>query len=630
MPERREGIDSSAKAVPAWHRKPMTESTQSKGDVDPELAQLQRALASVYNVERLVVRQGTMVVYQATELNPPRPITLRIFPAELNLGSVAAQFREATRLAMTLNHPNIVPTYRVGFRAGVPFFVATKPVEGRRLDEILTSQGALSMPAILGVLRGVTAALAYAHGRPTVHGALSPATIAVDREGHVLVSDFGIARLIEDAAPAAGRARVASPEEAAGGGASMEGDQYGLGIVALHMLAGSPPLGGDPLAALRNVRATRMAVSDALVGAVEKVLAEDPSERFANAAVLVGAVAAIPFSDADAREAGVVLGRLARGESVPKVRTVAAPTRAVPAVKPAPPPPPPAAPAPAPAPPDVLELPDEPVEAARAADPVPVRRSGATPPPQPVLRPSRARVSAHLAPAPAAATAPARRSRLPLVLAAVALLAAIGGGGWWFLGRKPAPVPVAQAPVATPAPSQSAAAPVTPPAAAPAAPAPADSARRDTAAATETTGVLLLGVEPTSAVIFVDGDSLGADGFLNAEVRAGRRRLQAMARGYENLDTTVTVRPGATVDLGRVSLMSAGAGRVRLRVSPATAQIFIDGRQVGVGSLQDYEVAAGRWHLTISAPGYQTYDSILTVGAGATLLLGMITLEGNP
>ena len=65
---------------------------EREGRVDgasDELTQLQRALASVYKVERLLVRRGTTVVYQATEVNPPRPVALRVFPAELKLAPVA-------------------------------------------------------------------------------------------------------------------------------------------------------------------------------------------------------------------------------------------------------------------------------------------------------------------------------------------------------------------------------------------------------------------------------------------------------------------------------------------------------------------------------------------------------------
>ena len=436
-------------------------------DVSKELADLQRALASAYKVEQLLVRRGTTIVYQAAELNPPRPVALRIFPAELGLAPAAARFREAAQAAVRLTHANVVPLYRMGTRAGVPFFIATKLVEGRSLEDIVASQGALQVPLILAVLRAVASALAYAHGRNAVHGALTATDVLVDRNGAVAVAEFAVARVVEDAAAAAaGRTRFWTPEETAGGGPGPAGDQYALGLIALEMLTGSPradidPLASDPIAALRDVRTTRVAIPEPLVKVVQTALAPDPTQRFASAADLLAAIEAIPFNEADAREASVVLGRLARGEQVPKVRALSPPTAAIPRVSgsavgpkaekapaaptefevPAlsieePPPAPRAAAAPPPPPPPTPEagpfrLPSSP--AMRA----PVIPEPAVPEPAaPIMRASRAGESAHAAPAPA----PARRSRLLPALGALLVLAVVAGASYW-LGRRSALAP---------------------------------------------------------------------------------------------------------------------------------------------------------------------------------------------
>ena len=154
-----------------------------------ELADLQRALASVYKVERPLVRRGATIIYQAAELNPPRPIALRIFPPDLGLAPFAARFKEAAQLAVRLNHPNVVPIYRMGTRASVPYFLAMKLVEGRSLSHVVAAQGALQVPILLAVLRAVAAALAYAEGRGAAHGALTTETILVDRNGAVAVTE---------------------------------------------------------------------------------------------------------------------------------------------------------------------------------------------------------------------------------------------------------------------------------------------------------------------------------------------------------------------------------------------------------------------------------------------------------
>lgn len=212
------------------------------------------------------------------------------------------------------------------------------------------------------------------------------------------------------------------------------------------------------------------------------------------------------------------------------------------------------------------------------------------------------------------------------------VIAGAAGAAYWLLGRRPAASPMAEAPGASRAPSGTAAPAQPPPTPAIVDSARPDSARRDSVRpdsgpAAETTGLLLLSVEPATAEIFVDGNSSGSGGFLNAEVKVGRRQIEVSASGYQTLDTVVSVRPGATVDLGRVSLMREGAGRLRLRVSPPGAQIFVDDQQVGVGSLDDVEVPGGQRRLRIVAPGYQTLDTLISVEPGVTSLLGLISLN---
>jgi len=699
---------------------------------DPALAQLQRSLASLFKVERRLSRGGLADVYQAVELNPPRPVALKVLPPGLGAGPAAARFKHEAQLAMALNHPNIVPVYRVGLRPAGCFF-ALKLVEGRDLAAIIEAQGALPLPATLVVLRAATAALAYAHGRGTLHGAVDGGTILVDRDGRVMVTDFGIARAVGDDRPAsAGPPRFVSPEQAAGGPAGPPSDQYCLGMVALLMLTGSAPSEAGSASSVRSLLAAREGLPGGLVHIVQTALAQDPAQRYASTADMLSAIKTIPFSDTDRQEAYAALGQLARGDAVPKVRVAAPPQpEAKPAVKPAPKAPvaaapaektPPPAPAPRPAP--VTEVAPAvrvpaPAPAARTAPPAPAARTAppapappppaaeaapaapVTPPPAvrrtppptrvapavpveeteaaeeitPPTPPARAVPHTRSEPAlPPTEASPAirttggmRRPRAPSmsmghgvvgvsgkeggsrtiwVIAAVVVLAALGGGGYWFFLRHPAATPVVQAPApAQPAPAQ------------PATPAPvqavAESARADTTHHTPaapaptaktasakpdtSTGQLLLYAVPAIADVRVDGNSTGTNGFVDTDVTAGRRHLQISAPGYATLDTFVNVRPGRTLELGQVALTAEGAsaaapanGKLRLRTVPATAQIFVDGQAVGVGSLMDFEVAAGQRQLRITAPGYAELDTLITVDPGATVRIGQVSLKSSP
>jgi len=693
---------------------------QQQGE-DAELGQIQRALASVYTVERLLNRRAIGAVYQAAEIKPPRPVAIMVFPASLGLGPATAGFKEAARLAITLTHPNIVPVYRVGMRAGVPFFVAAKLVDGRTLLEIIESQGALQVPVILSALRAVAAALAFAHGKNAAHGALTPSSILVDHDGHVLVSELGITRAIEDAVAATtGKPNLHCPEDAAGGVATLGGDQYGFGGVALAMLTGAlqatvDPRVADPLGTLSHVRSTRVALPDALVRTLQKALAADPAQRFPSAADLQAAIEAIPFSDADGREAMVTLGRLARGEAVPKLRALSqprtevraagatpAPTMKAPgAAAPQAPAARPAAAAPrAPAPPPAAAPP--PPKPAPAAAEVTVARSAVrapeavTPPapvpratPAPLPQPPRAAAAPQMPAAREEATAPdGGRFRLPsspaiqapdertevkpaipvarpprptpprpvmpllmveperrgrrgllLALGAVVVVAAAAGAAYLWLKRvRPAATPTAQAPAQAPAPSAPAAAAP----AAPAAAAPESGAARTAAGAAGQTGVLMLDAVPSTAFIYLDGNQAGRRGSLDSAVAVGRRHLEVMAAGYEAFDTVVVVKPGDTVDLGGIPLRRSDAGiaapaaaadttgRLQLSVDPAAAEIYVDGLRVGTGSLDNLEIGAGQRQVQIRATGYATFDTLIVVNPGATVQLGQITLKTTP
>jgi hypothetical protein len=247
---------------------------------------------------------------------------------------------------------------------------------------------------------------------------------------------------------------------------------------------------------------------------------------------------------------------------------------------------------------------------------------------------------------------PKRPSRLRPVLAAGFVIVAVAAGVWWLVSRGPAPTRVAQAPVRAAPPA------ARPPAPRPAAPPAAESARADTAhrlpvassgaqldttappATTEKTGQLLLFAVPSTSEITVDDELSGSGGFVDSEVTAGRRHIRIAASGYVTLDTFVTVRPGSTLNLGRLALVATGGaaaapsapanGRIRLRTVPPTAEILVDGQSVGVGALVDFEVAPGQRQLRISAPGFVTLDTLIMVGPGATVRLGQVSLQAAP
>jgi serine/threonine protein kinase len=680
----------AARAAPGAGSGPTT-GERSSDTPEQVQAQLQRAVASLYVVERLLGRGEASFVFEATEINPPRPVALKVLPPGLGQGASAARFKDEARKAMALAHAGIAAIYRVGLRGGAPYFIAMRLVDGPDLGAVLASQGALPLSALLVVLRSVAEALDYAHSKGTVHGHLTAANVLLDRTGRVVVTDFGMAA---DAAPGAA-GRFLSPEQAAGGAPGPASDRYALGMLALRMLTGSVPREADPLAQLRDARTLRDGLPDTLLRLVQTALAQDPARRYAGTNELLAAIKAIPFGDAERREGHTILGQLSRGEPVPKVpppAPVPAPGSAQAArteVRPA-------VPQPRPVQPTVQELRVTPLGddliAAAAASAAPPQKAPAlspapdSAPAEPAAPRAPARPPAQLhanigetAPSPAMPTRPRpvfrhpptsfglstssampetalHRSRLPWVLAALLLLVAAGAAYWFFIRYKAATqmaqAPSATAPPASPAPVNPATAadsarpdtaPTTPAARTPAVTpaAPPTAAAVPAAPARPVSGWLMLNATPTSAQIVVDGTPSSDTGFWDAAVRTGRREVEISAPGYVTFDTVIAMVAGDTLDLGEVDLRKVPAvnaappprpttGKIRLSVVPPTAQIFVDGSPVGVGALADFQIAPGQWRLRISAPGYETVDTSVTVTVGATVMLGQITLRSAP
>ena len=305
------------------------------GSTDPLLSTLREHLAAEYEVERELGRGAMGVVYRATERELGRAVALKVLPPALaTTDAIAERFKREARLMASLDHPNVMPVYRVGQAGGVPF-MTMKLVEGRSLEAILAEQGALPLPVVLVVLRAAAAALAAAHERGIVHRDVKGGNILVDADGRILVTDFGIARAADDASLTAtstivGTPYFMSPEQCAGKRVGPASDQYSLGILAFQMLSGSVPFDAESLAGIMHhhfftpvpdLGAMRDGLPRPLLEVVDRALAKEPERRFASTHDMVEALDAVPLDLASRRDGEATLRSLARGDAVPRVAT---------------------------------------------------------------------------------------------------------------------------------------------------------------------------------------------------------------------------------------------------------------------------------------------------------------------
>ena len=188
-----------------------TVAVETETHQDTLLENFRRLVADDYDVESELGRGGMAVVFKATERALGRPVAIKVLPPEMaQQTQTLERFKREARMAAQLDHANIIPIHRVGTAGGMQY-IAMKMVEGKALDEIVEDQGALPVNVALAILRGTSSGLAFAHDRGIVHRDIKGANILIERDGRVLLSDFGIARAAEDKTLTATGAVIGTP-----------------------------------------------------------------------------------------------------------------------------------------------------------------------------------------------------------------------------------------------------------------------------------------------------------------------------------------------------------------------------------------------------------------------------------
>src|SRR5450756_827342 len=215
-------------------------------------------LADDYEILQELGRGGMAIVFRAREKALDREVAIKVLPTRLAVDKeFVERFEHEARTAAKLEHPNIVPIYRVG-RAGpngeVTYFVM-KLLRGQSLSVVLRERGKLTPADVRRILMETASALGYAAKRNVVHRDIKPDNIMLDSEGRCVITDFGIAKSPGGQQTAAGQSlgtpRYMSPEHAGGSPLDGRSDIYSLGVVAYQCLFGKPPFDSDdPFAVL--------------------------------------------------------------------------------------------------------------------------------------------------------------------------------------------------------------------------------------------------------------------------------------------------------------------------------------------------------------------------------------------
>ena len=301
-----------------------------------ELAVIRAALEGEYEVLQELGRGGMAVVYRAREKALEREVAIKVLPFTLAMDEgVVQRFQREARTSAQLEHPHIVPIYRVGHAGQVTYFVM-QFLRGQTLGDRLLEEGSLPVPEVRRLLREVGSALGYAAKQGVVHRDVKPDNIMIDANGRAIVTDFGIARSAAESRLTAtglsvGTPRYMSPEQARAKAMDGRSDLYSLGIVAYEALTGARPFDGDdPFAILMAHINTPPPVPTlvteeerSVYAIIERLIAKDPDERFQTADEMMSALeGGSVLSGAPASRASAVRARALLSPTAPAQPTV--------------------------------------------------------------------------------------------------------------------------------------------------------------------------------------------------------------------------------------------------------------------------------------------------------------------
>lgn len=253
-------------------------------------------------LQRVIGQGGMGAVYLAQQSRPHRQVAVKVLlpPAPLSphqRDAFLERFRRETDAAASLEHPNIVPVYEYGEQSGFAYLVMPYISSGTLRDAI-EAEEQLALPKVAHYLDQLAAALDFAHSRGVIHRDIKPANILVSPEGRLLLTDFGLVKIISDGPPQArltgagapvGTPDYMSPEQVIGQGVDGRADQYSLGIIVYHMVTGTTPFQGETPMQIASQhlqmipaapRLLRPDLPPAADQAILRALAKRPGERF--------------------------------------------------------------------------------------------------------------------------------------------------------------------------------------------------------------------------------------------------------------------------------------------------------------------------------------------------------------
>jgi hypothetical protein len=304
------------------------------GELEP------RSVFAGHRIEAVAGRGGMGVVYRATQLALDRTVALKVIaPGLLEDQTVRSRFVRESKVAASIDHPNVIPIYYAGDEGGIAY-IAMRYVAGDDVRSLVRREGRLAPERAARIMAQIGAALDEAHSAGLVHRDIKPANVLLTADDHVYLTDFGLTKHALSIAGSTkpghwvGTLDYVAPEQIRGERVDARADVYALGCLLFYTLTGEVPFkrDGDEARLWAHLSEPPPKPSEhvedlpeAFDSVVERALAKDPGERYPSAGDLGrAALAAAAGRRPSGRERLVAKGAAAPVEA-PTVTAAARP-----------------------------------------------------------------------------------------------------------------------------------------------------------------------------------------------------------------------------------------------------------------------------------------------------------------